>query len=296
MPFTGTTTPDLKNVVEFNIYIGDTNIQEEFNTTTNGSVFLCEVAYEDSGAFLRDMLGYAEVVGSSLQRVLPERSLWDDDQYAVAANLVKSITWEDNEEGVAAGYADPEEGWPRFNRSVYAVTFAAPLYRVREDDEVDAEYERFVVWREKGVVQNEKIPGGGFKFVTANKEPLYEVAVKVGRTLQLTAKWLDVPEIDVERLTGYCNKVNNDTLEWNGRTYAADTVLFDSFDVEPRNNSFGDPTNDVTLNFLVRIDGRTWNHFWLSGANGYVLVTSDGTLAGDRPFEGANLNAVWEFA
>ena len=287
---TGNTTPGSKSLIRYDVGTLPTDIQEQFDTTTTGSTVLMTVDWSESADFLRDMLGYAEKDGTQLRRILPEYSYWDDDTYAVACRSVQFIGGTTN---------DPDLGdWPVPAVAVYAVTFATPLYKVKEDDEVTHEHERYCVWRANGVAQNEKIPGGGFKFVSgtaSERTPLNEVGVKTGRLLNLTCKWIDVPFVDYPKLSTLANKVNDAEVTWNGVAYPTGTVLFTGWDLEPRNNHFGDPTHDINLSFSIRTDGRTWNSFWKNGTDGYVEVSSDGTSGGDKPFTAADLNDIWTF-
>ena len=291
-PQTGTTSPSKKTPIEYKIEILENSIKEEYGPNTNGTTVLCTVADDDALEFVRQMLGYATRVGSQLDRVLPEKCGWNDTQYAVRCELVKCLTWVDNDETL--------NNWPGYNEVVYAVTFAAPLYQVLEDDEVTHEHERFVVWKRRGVSQNEKIPGGGFLYVddvtAANRTPVPEVGVKTGRQVMLQAKWLDVPYVNYAKLSSLANKVNDAAVTWDGVTYDAETVLFDSWDEDKRVNSDGLITVDLTFNFAVRQDGRTWNKFWKNGTDGYVEVSDDGTSSGVKPFASADLNGLFSFS
>lgn len=283
MPTTGTTTPDRKNLVEYNFYNQTGDVKEQYGQTANGSGFLLELAYADGGAFLRDMLGYSELNGNEIVRVLPERSGYDDDQYCLQCDLAKSITYT----GLSA------DEWPEFERVVYNCQFAAPLYAVLEDDEVEHEHERFVIWRSRGAANNEQIPGGGFKFTDGSNAILAQVGVKTGRLIYLQAKWIDVPFLSTNIYFNAANRVNSTEVTWNGSTYAAETVLFESWDSDQRRNPFGELTYDITFNFAVRADGRTWNKFWKSGLSGYVEVSHDGTPGGNKPFSTYDLNDLF---
>jgi hypothetical protein len=285
MPTTGTTTPERKNLVTYNFWNQDGDIKEQYGHSANGSTVLCELDYADSGAFLRDMLGYSERNGNDINRVLPEKSGWDEDQVCLQCDLVKALTY--------TGLAADESEWPEFTRVVYACTFGAPLYRIYEDGEIDNEHERYVIWKIRGAANNEKIPGGGFKFIDAAKSPIGEVGVKTGRLTMLTAKWIDVPFLSTSIYTAAANRINTSAVTWNGSTYAAETVLFESWDADERRNPFGEFTYDITFNFAIRADGRTWNKFWKNGTGGYVEVSSDGTSGGDKPFATYDLNDLF---
>lgn len=288
---TGSTTPGSKAIVRYDVGTLPTDIQEQFDTTTNGSTVLMTVDWDDSADFLRDMLGYAEKVGTDLLRVLPERSGWDDDTYAVAGQSTRFFGGTTNDAGML--------NWPKPVIAEYAITFAAPLYKVLEDDEVTFEHERYCVWKSRGSATNEKIPGGSLKFVNASKTLLNEVGVKTGRVTDLTCKWIDVPFVDFARLSSLSNKVNENSVTWNGVTYTAETVLYTGWDVEARNNHFGDPTHDITFNFSIRTDGRSWNKYWdptSTAADKYVLVTDNGEAGGNPPYARADLNTLWQFS
>jgi hypothetical protein len=188
-------------------------------------------------------------------------------------------------------------GWPTYQIESFQATYAIPLYAVLEDDEVTYEHERFCIWRSKITAQNEKIPGGGFQFVSATaseRVKVSEVGVKTGRRMDLTCKWLDVPFFDYEFYKTLANTINSAAVTWNGVTYDAETVLLTGIDHEPRVNGVGLRTNDITFSFSVVSDGRTWNKFWKSGSAGYVEISSDGTSGGTKPFTTADLNTLWK--
>jgi hypothetical protein len=254
------------------------------------------VTVEDAAAesFKRNMMGYSIVGGDGkLRRRLPEVAKWGNfrDHYCVKLDPVfKTPLYTD---GVLQLNSD---GWPQFDIAKYRATFVVPLYTIMSDDERDSERERFCVWRRKTTAQNEKIPGGGFYWVdavAANRTPVPEVGVRVGRQTELTCKWLDVPQVDHETLTSYCNKVNDSAFEMDGTVYPTESVLLTGYDAEPKINGNRDKSYDITFTFAVRSDGRTWNKFWKSGASGYVEISSDGTTGGDKVFETLTFDLLW---
>lgn len=303
---TGNTSPDLKHGVGYDVGNLPDDIKQEYTSTSSSITALCTVDYEDSDLFLADMLGWSKKVGTQLQRVLPERAGWDDmddtdiAHYAMDARLVKACTWTEN---------DPETGWPIYgNGLVYAVTFAAPLYAVLEDDEIDAEHERFVVFSDSGTAQNEKIPGGSYwlpatpaivspAFPAQTARPLSEVGVRTGRVVALKAKWLDVPFVNYAMLSTLSNKVNSADLEWNGIRYKIGTVLFETWSRIPRVNAFGERTQDLEFVFSVRVDGRTWNSFWTRYPSPYNYLEATQNNDGvTTTFQTADLNLCFSFA
>lgn len=295
---TVTTSPSYKTpLVRYDVGTLKTDIVEEFTPTTNGSVVMCTVDWAYSVWFLRHMLGWSEKNGTKLRRVLPEFSSWDDDTFAVSARSTKWF-------GGSAPTVAPAM-WPRPLYIEYAVTFAAPLYVVKEDSQITYEHQRFCVWKTRRVAQNEKLPGASMKFVNdtlpanSGQRALNEVGVKTGRVVDLSCKWLDVPFVDYTQLSDLSNKINSSEVTWNNTTYKAETVLFTGWDVDARNNCFGDPTHDITFNFSIRADGRTWNKFWdatAAGADKYVLVTDNGISGGNKVYQAADLNNLWKFS
>jgi hypothetical protein len=285
MPVTGNTTPELKNAIEYNILCQENDVKMSYSNAASGTTIYCEVAWEDIEYFRRDMLGYAEFSGGTLVRVLPERCEFPgcEEQYCMGMELVKAITFSPAATALSPG------NWPVYERAVFACQFAAPPYDVLEDSETPEgdESVRNVVWTKRMIAANEKIPGGGFKFIDSNKTPLAEVGVKTGRVVNLQAKWIDVPELPI--ISSFANKINEFALVWNHEIYDAETVLVETMAYDYRKNPFGDWTFDVTYNLAIRQDGRTWNKFWKNGDEGYVEVSSDGTTGGDRPFEVADL-------
>lgn len=290
MPTTGNTTAERKNLIDYNILNQDGDIKQSFANAASGTTILCEVAWADAEYFRWDMLGYSMMAEGALVRVLPERCEFDgcDEQYCMQCDLVRVITHTNTNDPTA---------WPVFERAVYQCQFAAPPYDVLEDSYVENgdESVRNVVWSGRSVASNEKIPGGGFRFVdavAANRTPIGEVGVKTGRLTMLVAKWIDVPELPL--ISTIANKINEFPVTWNHRLYDAETVLLESWSYDYRKNPFGDWTYDITYNFAIRSDGRTWNKFWKNGASGYVEVSDDGTSGGDKPFALADFDDLFD--
>lgn len=283
---TGESSPDSKVGIDYAVSQLEGDIQESGDPSTSGLTALLTVDAADSVAFLYELLGYSELDGTSLHRVLPEPSGIYSDMYAASYQRVKSI-WD---QGTNAA------GWPTYDQITYAVTYVKPLYEVLEDDEVTYEHERFCVWRKKIAAQNEKIPGGTFKTIATPSVVLYEVGVRTGRTLELTCKWIDVPKFDYATISGLANKINDADVTWDGTVYDAETVLFTGAEEEPRLNAFGLRTRDITFSFLIRADGRSWNKFWSASDGDYIEVSTDGTSGGDKPFGAADLNTLWTFS
>lgn len=303
MPVTGSTTPARKSAVPYTILTGPGEITEQWEAGHNQTVVLCSTAWATAADFLDDMLGWPLVVGGVLQRTLPERCPYAPTQYAVKADLVRAF----GNPYDPAPFASPDasvlgdNAWPDFGTAIYRVTFARPLFDVLEDpDSGGSEMSRHVIRRRKIVPQNEKWPGASYKFVndaiTADKRiPLSEVGVRTGRMIQYQMKWLEVPltaVLETNQLA-CANKVNDVTFD--GR-YPAETVLFESMDSEPRTTARGDLVSDITYNFLVRADGRTWNKFWSRSNGGFTSVTIDGSSGGTKMFQTADLTKLFKFA
>lgn len=313
---TGSTSPLQKTGIRYGVRsLNDSMAQDYSNVSSTHSV-LCCVAYEDSDLFLAEMLGYSFKSGGDLIRVLPETSGWDaltatdTLHYALDAKLVESI-----------GFDGPDSfsGWPTYKQLVYRVTFGAPLYNVLEDyDVIFYEHERNVVWTKHGQAQNEKIPGAGFKF-PSDQTQLSEVGVLTGRTLSIQAKWLNVPFVNYAKLSQLANKVNvglgsglppTGPLIFDGIKYPPETVLFETWSEEKIVDAFGSKQVNLTFNFLVRIDGRTWNAFWRRvrtaiqdppGSGIFTTIprevpTADGTLGGTKVFRAADLNECFSLS
>jgi hypothetical protein len=290
---TGRSTPGLKTAVPYSVAH---DIQVAADPQTSGHTVTLTVDGHDSARFVYEMLGYSYVIGSHLFRVLPEPSGRDGRAYCLKLESALHVPDDlDRTDPANPAVAVNSAGWPTYKIEAFRATYGIPLYNVLEDGDVKVgEFERFCVWRTKITAQNEKMPGGGFVWMGTNVK-VSEVGVKTGRMLELTCKWLDVPKLDYGRLKGRCNQINVADVTWNGTTYDAETVLLTGVDSEPRVNAVGYPTFDITFTFAVRTDGRTWNKFWRSGADGYVEITSDGTTAGARPFQKTDLNMIWTF-
>lgn len=280
---TGQTTPDDKTAIGY--AVGVTDIAQVADQNTAGYSATLTVEADDAAAFVYEVLGYSELQGTSLHRVLPEPCGIDSRAYAMRMERAQATE-------VGANNA---AGWPTFGQISYRVEYAIPLYDVLEDDEVTYEHERFCVWKKNPTVQNEKIPGGSFKFINASKTDLNEVGVRTGQVLELSCKWLDVPRFDYAKLSGLFNKINSSAIVLDGVSYDAYKVLFAGASEEPRVNGVGFRTRDIDLKFLVRLDARTWNMFWCPRDGAYVEVSSNGEAGGTRPFTTANLLDIWTF-
>lgn len=291
---TGETTPAFKNAVPYAVH-HDIRQTADQNTTGYTVTVSVDGQYTNNGngLFEYDMLGYSDIPSPGvLRRVLPEPCGRDPRAYCVKLESVGHIP-----DALTAGAVTVNSaGWPTYQIESFQATYAIPLYAVLEDDAVTYEHERFCVWRSKITAQNEKIPGGGFQYVSATaseRVKVSEVGVKTGRQLELTCKWLDVPFFDYDLFKTLANTINTTAVTWNGMTFDAETVLLTGVDHEPRVNGVGLRTYDITFSFAVRTDGRTWNKFWKSGSAGYVEISSDGTSGGTKPFTTSDLNALW---
>lgn len=295
--YTGRSSPEQKN--EIGYAVGH-DIQVTADPNTVGYTVTLTVDGEDATIFEREMLGYTYITSDNdpnafpgkINRILPEPCGYDPRAYCVKLESVMHIPDPLDEGATAVNGA----GWPTYQLVSYRATFAIPLYNVLENEQVDYEHERFCVWRTKVVAQNEKIPGGGFQFIgstAAERIKLPEVGVKTGRILQLSCKWLDVPKFNYETLKFYCNTINLSDITLNNNVYPAETVLVTGMDAEPRVNAIGERSFDITFDFAVRADGRTWNKFWKNGTSGYVEVSDNGETSGNRPFERLDLNTLW---
>ena len=280
---TGNTSPDSKTGIAYSVGFLEGDFGETADPSSSSYSALCTVAWEDAQDFVEEMLGRTELtIDGKLNRILPEYCPHKPRAYAMKADLVKTMTWQQN---------SAVDGWPEFAQSVYRVTYAVPMYDIKEDEEVTHEHERFCVWSKRITAQNEKIPGLTYKF--ASGKPLNEVGVRMGRQLEMTCKWLDVPVFDYAIISDYANKINSSAITLDGTEWDAETVLFVGGSEEPKVNAAGQRNRDISLSFLCRLDGRTWNKFWnpaVAGADKYAEVT-DG--AGNKLFQTADLNLIW---
>ena len=301
MPFTGTTSPLLKGTpIYYNVLYQDGEIKQAANPTSATVTVICETAFATSERFLQHMLGRATRKPTYIERMLPEVSLWgpftlNPVHYALSADAVKFIGW--------TGKVDPlDKAWPAYDRVQYAVTYGAPLYELSEDNVggvTTDESTRFVLWSKNGAASNERIPGNSFKFINANKDPIGETGIRTGRTVSLEAKWLDVPYVNYTRIAAISNRINAAAVTFDGQTYPAETVLFESWSEAKKRDVFGQRVSDVTFKFLVRQDldstgaQRTWNKFWTKDGL-TVEVSSDGTTGGVRVFQTADLKDLFK--
>jgi hypothetical protein len=296
MPITTTALTETDSIP----YSVEFDLADEMDQTSNSVSVTVAIADSDCKRFKSAMLGWSEIDKDTggLIRYLPEPCKWDqaNELYCVKLEplgktpLYSTGTLQLN-----------DAGWPKFDIARYRATFARPLYQVKSDAEVSNEQERFCVWMKKVTSINEKIPGGGFRFVDDTKPAntqvqLPEVGVKVGRQLMLSCKWVDVPRVDYDTLAFYCNKINDGSFEMDGTIYDTGTVLLSGIDTQPRINSRGDKSYDITFEFAIRADGRSWNRFWKSGKEGYVEVSDNGLSTGNKPFDSLVFDLLWSFA
>lgn len=301
MPLTTTATTGQTSTADKTAigYAVGHDIQETDDPQTTGYAVTLTVEGSDSPAFVYEMLGYGEVLNigtptAKLHRVLPEPCGRDSRAYCVKLESVMHAP-----DALTAGATTVNSvDWPTYQIESFRATYAIPLYDVLEDEDVTYEHERFCIWRSKITAQNEKIPGGGFQWVSgtaADRTKVPEVGVKTGRSMEMTCKWLDVPFVYYDIFSTLANCVNASDVTWNGITFTTETVLLTGVDAEPRINVTGNRTYDITFSFAVRTDGRTWNKFWKTGSAGYVEISSDGTTGGTKPFQTADLNLLWTF-
>lgn len=290
---TGLTTNEGKNAVGYGVGL---DVADSSDPTTSGLTATVVINASERELFLYDMLGWSEVTGGILRRVLPEPAGFDRRYYCVKLDPL----WKTPKYTANVLELDGD-GWPVFDIAAYKATYVIPLYEVKEDAEITYEHERFCIWRKKPVAEDEQIPGASLKVESATASerlPLNEVGVRTGRRFELTCKWLDVPDVGYDVVSQYMNKINNAAVTWNGETYDAETVLVTGVEREPRVNGNGTKSSDFTFTFSIRADGRSWNKYWVSGATSsrYVYVSADGTVGGDRVFETADLNSLWMFS
>jgi len=197
---------------------------------------------------------------------------------------------------------DVEEGgydykffpWPEY--AEFQTTFSTLMYDVLTDDEMGEslylgeEWKRNCIFRYRFAAELEKVPGGLFRKVNAAKTPIGETFSRRGAVQTLEIKLLDVPEGTTRGVTACANKVNDDPFI----LWPAETVRFNTAESMPRFNAYGERSYDITLNFSVRLDERTWNQF--REVDGPIVdITSDGTVAGEKPFPSTDFTSLFQF-
>lgn len=279
------------------------DLADSVDQTTSSIVVTVVVEDDQAASFKRHMLGWSEINGDgTLDRYLPEVAKWGNERtyYCVKLDPVgKTPLYIDG------AIQNNDDGWPEFSVSMYRATFVIPLYTVLGDADVPGgtgrERNRFCVWTPKLTAVNEKIPGGGFKFVddtlpaNGGQISVPEVGVRAGRVIGLQCKWIDVPRFDVVNLSGFMNKINDSDFEMNGETYATGTVLLTGVAGEQKINAHGSKAYDITFDFAIRADGRNWNKFWKSGSAGYVEISDNGLSTGTKPYDTVTFDLLWSF-
>lgn len=308
MPSSNWQASPYKVGVTYTIENLEDSIGNQFAVGANTASVYCFVPWAYRNYFVQDMLGRSFMIGSgstrSMVRILPELCPFVLDGstmlaslYAASCELVKSVTWTGD---------GPYNSWPVYTTAVYKVTFASVLYPVKDEASITSEKQRYTIFTPRGESVEEKVPGGGYRFVddavSANRRAVQEVGTKTGRLVRLECKWLDVPEIPYANLLTYSNKVNDAILNLDGVDYAAETVMFETWEASPRMSPLGQKTYDITYHFLIRSDGRSWNKYWSAAkaksgaADPYVKISSDGTSTGKFPYTPDAIQKVFQFA
>lgn len=290
MPQTGETTFWAKDGIDYNIEEGQTGlISESVGQTTSGVGVVCELDYDAYEKWKQEMLGYS-VITARLERVLPEPCGWDSNLYAMQIDRTESI--KGSQLGETLGATD----WPSYARVKAQVQFAAPLYQVREDNDIIYEHERYCIWERKLSAENLQLPGGAYIFPSDGRQ-VAQTAIMVSRTIELRCTWLDVPVLPYANISNCMNHINSAAITLNGVSYAAETLLFRGVDEKQRRNPFGRYTYDATYVFLHKADGNTWQQLLRKSAAGamvYEAPTADGTVGGTKIYGTAAFLQLWD--
>ena len=287
MPITGSTTPEDKDGITYELDVDVGGVSERVGQETSGITVECVVEYEAAEKWKQEMVGYSSgTTGTKIHRVLPEKCGWDDNLYCMQLDRTQSIR------GASLSETLGESDWPTFETLRYNATFAAPMYEVLEDDQITDERERFCIWERRLTAENEKIPGGGFKFPSDNKI-VEQVAIKVARVIELRCTWVDTPVAPYSTIKACANRINAAAITLNGIEYDTETVLFKGMDEKRRRNPFAQFTYDLVYTLLIRADGRTWNELWRVDAAGDVVYEAPEDAAGNKIYRTADLTALW---
>lgn len=140
----------------------DTYYKESWTPQLVNSSFVAKVAWEDANNFITDMIGEHRQVGTKLRRYNPEQHPFFPNLYCVGVELVRNL-------GVLT-YDATANNAVEYEQCEYNCTFAAFLYDVKEDADVDSnsrkELIRYVERRSKQVGQSLQA-NGLFEYVTA---------------------------------------------------------------------------------------------------------------------------------
>lgn len=283
MPTTGSTTPTAKTPgIEYTVGVLETDTAKRIDQTGYSVTALLTVAWGDRTEFEEHMLGYTDNSDSGLVRVLPERHPENDNLYCTGLDLVQYIGYDGTNDG---------DDWPTFQKAVYRATYTVPQFVVSEDEDTAAEYERYVQWVTKSTSQYQSIPGGALKFPDGT--PLDKTPIKVGRYNEMNATWIQIPYANSEFLDDLMGRINTSSLTWNGRTYLAETVLFDSWEHQPKIDSRGERQFDYNYKLRVLADGRSWNTIWRLNSSNELVYDTPEDDAGNKMYQLADLNALF---
>ncbi len=304
---TGSTSPALKSGIPYAVGMLEGDIKRTWDQTTSGTSARVACNWDDVSDFVEDMLGGSKLIGTvgttgaRISRTLPERCPYNDRQYCLGLTLIQTT-------GFNHGAVSKFAGWPEFNKNgegvaVFEAHYAATLYELLEDDEIDDETDRFLIVTPSGVSENQQIPGAAFRVINDaipadQRIPLGETGVKTGRSIDLQVKFLDVPAVNYTKIISLSNKVNAGPFtigEWF--TFPAETCLFKTWTANRKVNALGNPTFDISFTFGIKTDKgpdgqfRTWNKFWTT--TGYVEVSHNGASTGNKVFQSGDLKGIF---
>ncbi len=135
---------------------------EDWTPTNVNLSFVARVAWDQSDLFLADMLGSHQRIGNKIRRVNPEPHPYYPSFYCIGCKDLRNLG--------PHGYDASHNNAIKYQSVEYLCTFAAFLYAIAEDHDVDVapngELIRYVERHDKQVGQSVQANGVTFEYVT----------------------------------------------------------------------------------------------------------------------------------
>ena len=263
--------------------------------------YLCEYNFVDR--FVVAVLGKTTASGGTLARVLPEPHPYFDNFYAASCDVAPV--------GQSANYP----AGPVWRKAKVTVAYRPATYLIAADGVAAAEYGRFTSVTTEANVEMLTTGLGTMQLVNPARPLPDNPPSFATNSVRKSYTWHSVPayssdfttpvmEATVLSLAGTTN-----SLAFDG--YAPGTCLFLGFSprqVLPNVATSGSYYWDVTYLFSIRDNGDSpvvsgerlgWDYIYdplRSGGPGFNLVTTTGTVSGQRLYRRADHNLLFQYA
>jgi hypothetical protein len=277
---------------------GLTGYAEDWTPSQQALVQPLKCKWSQRRSFVRDVLGYAEVINQVLHRHVPLQHPEATGLWASSARLQEALgVPTDDGDGVVRHrfYSGADGDLTKDGSAVYAVSFESKDYIVLDDAAGANEYDRYVVKRTTARTEAQQIPPGTWKWAGTTKI-LNEASSLPILLKEFAWDWLFVPNVPTEppNLDLAVSKVNE--LPFAGCD--AETLLMGPVQREPAHTVLGDFCLNIHFSMVHRPSG--WNKFFHAtdptggggGAGYYAVVAADG---GRKPYQTFDFPKVWSW-